>query len=149
MKSAKCKARQHSDQMMCECGRSWDVNDPEPPECPGTAAARENLEKIREVIKPALHGKTLPSLKEMPLKWLPTFGLVHTLLKVDWHSFPAAAFVVVSRPEGVFPGQGRDYLFYDSKGSPLMDLQLRDDLADRSANLRHWDAGVPGEWHSA
>lgn len=29
-----CKARQYSDQMLCECGLAWDVNDPEPPECP-------------------------------------------------------------------------------------------------------------------
>lgn len=29
-----CKARRHSDQMCCgRCGHSWDVNDPDPPEC--------------------------------------------------------------------------------------------------------------------
>lgn len=29
-----CKARQFSDQMVCEpCGLRWDVNDPEPPAC--------------------------------------------------------------------------------------------------------------------
>jgi len=27
-------ARQFSDQMLCShCGKAWDVNDPEPPEC--------------------------------------------------------------------------------------------------------------------
>lgn len=30
-----CKARQYSDQMLCECGLAWDVNDSEPPECKG------------------------------------------------------------------------------------------------------------------
>lgn len=28
-----CRARQHSDQMLCECGLAWDVNDPDPPDC--------------------------------------------------------------------------------------------------------------------
>ena len=29
-----CKARQYSDQMMCDkCALQWDVNDPEPPLC--------------------------------------------------------------------------------------------------------------------
>ena len=28
-----CKAVQHSDQMVCECGQRWDVNDPHPPNC--------------------------------------------------------------------------------------------------------------------
>lgn len=28
------KARRHGDQYHCsECGRQWDVNDPDPPEC--------------------------------------------------------------------------------------------------------------------
>ena len=30
----KCKAVQHSDQMVCEpCRLAWDTNDPHPPEC--------------------------------------------------------------------------------------------------------------------
>lgn len=30
-----CDARQYSDQMLCgRCGLGWDMNDPEPPECP-------------------------------------------------------------------------------------------------------------------
>ena len=29
-----CKARRHSDQMLCgPCGLAWDVNDPDRPEC--------------------------------------------------------------------------------------------------------------------
>lgn len=32
-----CEARQHSDQMMCgRCGLAYDVNDPDPPQCPRT-----------------------------------------------------------------------------------------------------------------
>ncbi len=30
---SRCKARQYSDQMACECGLAWDMNDPDPPEC--------------------------------------------------------------------------------------------------------------------
>ena len=29
----KCNAVQFSDQMVCDCGNVWDVNDPYPPEC--------------------------------------------------------------------------------------------------------------------
>lgn len=29
-----CQARQYSDQMLCRCGRAWDMNDPDPPHCP-------------------------------------------------------------------------------------------------------------------
>lgn len=33
---ATCHARQQGDQMCCgKCGKQWDVNDPEPPECGG------------------------------------------------------------------------------------------------------------------
>ena len=28
-----CKAKQYSDQMKCECGNEWDMNDPCPPQC--------------------------------------------------------------------------------------------------------------------
>ena len=39
-----CKARQYSDQMLCDnCGLQWDVNDPDSP-CPNT------LEKIRGLL---------------------------------------------------------------------------------------------------
>ena len=30
---SKCLAYQASDQMLCECGLQWDMNDPEPPVC--------------------------------------------------------------------------------------------------------------------
>lgn len=40
-----CTARQCSDQMNCDrCGLVWDMNDPEPPECPGKAETRPTHE---------------------------------------------------------------------------------------------------------
>ena len=30
---SQCRAYQVSDQMLCPCGRQWDVGDPEPPQC--------------------------------------------------------------------------------------------------------------------
>lgn len=33
IKSSECRAVQKSDQMTCECGLTWDVNDCDPPEC--------------------------------------------------------------------------------------------------------------------
>jgi uncharacterized protein YbaR (Trm112 family) len=52
-----CKARQVSDQMVCnQCGLLWDVNDAEPPVCktPLTYTdkqARKQLARIREVLR--------------------------------------------------------------------------------------------------
>lgn len=52
---SQCKARQMSDQMYCECGRSWDVNDPDPPECepqvkPAPLRGNECLNNLRNML---------------------------------------------------------------------------------------------------
>ena len=41
--SQTCRARQVNDQMICPCGKQWDVNDPEPPECGGYVAQDARL----------------------------------------------------------------------------------------------------------
>ena len=50
-----CEARQYSDQMQCgRCGLAWDVNDPEPPECPLDSSkdmGRETLDRLKEDLK--------------------------------------------------------------------------------------------------
>lgn len=44
------KARRHGDQYHCiACGKQWDVNDPEPPECKRESRAGEKA--IREMRK--------------------------------------------------------------------------------------------------
>ena len=46
-------ARQHSDEMHCShCGKTWDVNDPEPPECAEQSASdtlrrHQQLRRVR------------------------------------------------------------------------------------------------------
>lgn len=42
-----CKARQHSDSMVCSCGNTWDVNDGDPPRCPGECQTPAPVERIR------------------------------------------------------------------------------------------------------
>ena len=46
-----CKARQHSDQMICDaCGLQWDVNDIDPPECnPVKYNARKACDVKKEI----------------------------------------------------------------------------------------------------
>lgn len=46
-----CKARQYSDQMLCQCGLAWDTNDPEPPECPayGVRDVRDSAPPVPDV----------------------------------------------------------------------------------------------------
>lgn len=51
--SKHCKAGQHSDQMLCACGLAWDVNDPDPPQCRGTAAAARGLAEMRAILRSA------------------------------------------------------------------------------------------------
>ena len=54
------KARQYSDQMHCaECGKQWDVNDPDPPPCKRESlAGRDAVESMRKLFrKDPLHGK--------------------------------------------------------------------------------------------
>jgi hypothetical protein len=47
------KARQYSDQMQCHvCGKAWDVNDPDPPEClTKQEKAHAECEKLRGLLK--------------------------------------------------------------------------------------------------
>ena len=52
--------RQYNDQYHCvECGKQWDVNDPDPPECKHeSTAGRDAIESIRKMFcKKPLHGK--------------------------------------------------------------------------------------------
>lgn len=50
---SRCKARQYSDQMLCQCGLAWDVNDPDPPECrvsqPVLSKDESGLEALRRI----------------------------------------------------------------------------------------------------
>ncbi len=146
-RSVDCKARQHSDQMLCECGLGWDVNDPDPPVCTKQTIATRELDMMRDTIRPPNFGRGLKTLKAVPLNWLPAFGLPEGLLRVDWSTMPLAAFVVISKPVG--DGPGRDYQFYDKKGGRLMDVQVREDYGSRTANMRHWVDGNTGGWQSA
>lgn len=51
------KARQYSDQMHCHvCGKQWDVNDPEPPECiteeeKRRQKGRQQVEKLQRQLR--------------------------------------------------------------------------------------------------
>lgn len=52
--------RRYSDQYHCsECGKQWDVNDPDPPECQRESrAGRDAIESIRKLFrKDPLQGK--------------------------------------------------------------------------------------------
>lgn len=50
-----CKAIQHSDQMNCVCGNTWDVNDPNPPACKHATeeaylVSKETLQQVFEAL---------------------------------------------------------------------------------------------------
>ena len=44
---SKCLAYQASDQMLCECGLQWDMNDPEPPVC--NARRVDKIKQLNEL----------------------------------------------------------------------------------------------------
>lgn len=57
---SRCKARQFSDQMVCQCGLAWDMNDPDPPPCrvnqPVLTKKERGVAALRR-IKETLGGK--------------------------------------------------------------------------------------------
>ncbi|EPH1213580.1 hypothetical protein R2389_003534 [Pseudomonas aeruginosa] len=63
-----CKARQHSDQILCECGLGWDVNDPDPPQCPKLAESTWTLVKPSQVA--AIGQKTEQRTPAVGRSWL-------------------------------------------------------------------------------
>lgn len=122
-----CKARQHSDQMLCECGLGWDINDPEPPTCRKLAVGRQALESAREILTAPLRlmsrKKQLLSLQEMPLRWLPADTLKAGLHTVTWASLPEASYVTIDLLRGREAEVGRQYRFYGETGELLLEVR--------------------------
>lgn len=143
-----CMARQYSDQMQCQCGLAWDVNDPEPPECPRHKLARDTLTSVRSLLEPRPERTYLLTLKEMPLRWLPACGISEGLYQVDWTDYPEFGYVMVTRPADT-AAQGRNYLFFSKAGGQLVEVEVRDGFAGRVANRRDAMGPVRGEWVSA
>lgn len=122
-----CRARQHSDQMLCECGLGWDVNDPEPPPCRKAAVGRQALESAREILSAPMRlisrKKQLLSLQEMPLRWLPADTLKAGLHTVRWASLPDASYLTVDLVRGREGELGRHYKFYSETGEFLLEVR--------------------------
>lgn len=61
MSKSDCKARQHSDQMVCHaCGLVWDMNDPDPPTCGNQPALFPNEQGSAPQIMPGKLPQSLP-----------------------------------------------------------------------------------------
>lgn len=119
MTAKTCRARQHSDQMLCDCGLGWDMNDPEPPECRSTAVATQQLAAMRVTLQEpsrfASVQKRLLKLQEMPLNWLPVDNIEVGLYLVQWDSLPDAVFVLVDNI-GNGLSDGKHYRFFTARG---------------------------------
>lgn len=119
-----CKARQYGDQMSCECGLGWDTNDPDPPMCRKKVVAHQELAASRAILEQpaflALKRDKLLSLQEMPLGWLPNFGVPAGMYTVNWPSLPDASYVVIN---ALANGQGRGYQFFTAKGIELIHVR--------------------------
>lgn len=62
-----CRAYRSGDQMRCPCGLAWDVDDPDPPECPRTRAAN-NGHMVDLRVAPDRRARTPGTVKlEMPV----------------------------------------------------------------------------------
>jgi diadenosine tetraphosphate (Ap4A) HIT family hydrolase len=58
------KARQYSDQLHCHiCGKQWDVNDPEPPECINEETPPERKRRVTK--KDARKRQTRRRIEEL------------------------------------------------------------------------------------
>lgn len=115
-----CKIRIHGDQTTCACGLAWDTNDPAPPECRKGIVARQELSAARAILQEpsflAIKRAKLLYLQEMPMGWLPAFGVPEGLFTVDWPSLPDASYVVITRE------RGRSYYFYSAKGVLVVEV---------------------------
>lgn len=141
-KPLRCKARQTSDQMTCVCGLAWDMNDPDPPDCPKHQLANKTLEDCRQILKPAvlLNRTRLLSLQEVDLGQLPAFGLPEKLVTISWRSLPDAAYATI-RPNATH--DGKVYTFFTVTGEMLMEADVRESFDGRRVSVRA-DGG--GEW---
>lgn len=148
--SKTCEARRQGDQMQCRCGLAWDLNDPDPPQCQKAAVGNEALGQARKIIA-GNQGQQLDllSVPEMPLRYLPSFGVGAGLYVVDWRSEPRFGLVLISRVDSGPAVQGRDYLFFSKAGTPLLELQIREDYTGRRAMRRDVMGPIPGEWVAA
>ncbi|WP_281686399.1 hypothetical protein [Pseudomonas citronellolis] len=159
IKSRDCKARQHSDQMRCDaCGLAWDVCDPDPPICckdvtEATAQQRREtgsqaIEKIRQALASttATPGDQPLPLRELPLKWLPAFGLAECLMHVNWTSMPEASYAHVKSVHSQIGTPGRIYTFFTKTGTPVIEVEVFDDYDSRRCSVRHYVGPGFGEW---
>lgn len=90
-----CQARQYSDQMYCpKCRITWDVSDPDPPECPGRMA-REAAKLLRENLVPPNVVKTKQDAQELtkrdPSGRVWRVGERYYLAVMKSHRFPVLA----------------------------------------------------------
>lgn len=143
MSSKNCKARQHSDQMVCPCGLAWDMNDPDPPECRQGVVAKQELAAMRVVLQEpsrfASIQRRLLTLQEMPLRWLPTANVAAGLYTVRWDSLPKAVFVLVDDfTIGKVPG--KSYKFFNERGRLDVEVERVEGLVC-PFRYRHGDGG--------
>lgn len=160
IKSRDCRAKQHSDQMRCDaCGLVWDVCDPDPPNCSTAATdavARQRretgsqaIEEIRRTLVPAATPADQPlPLRELPLKWLPAFGLAECLMHVNWTSMPEASYAHIKSVHSQIGTPGRIYTFFTAAGTPVIEVEVFDDYDSRRCNVRHYVGPGFGEWHN-
>ncbi len=86
-----CKAKQYSDQMVCEvCDLTWDMNDPKPPVCgkePELKIYTSEKEMLKDIIKQLEADKAM--LVEMCEKMLPFFEreAIQAQMMVGMNSF--------------------------------------------------------------
>lgn len=138
-----CRARQHSDQMLCDCGLGWDMNDPEPPECRSTAVATQQIAAMRVILQEpsrfASVQKRLLKLQEMPLNWLPVDNIEAGLYLVHWASMPDAVFVLVDDAgNGMSPG--KHYRFFTARGRLHLEVK-RSTNPMNALQVKHADGG--------
>lgn len=68
-----CKARQFSDQMSCSaCGLTWDMNDPDPPEC----QLEKNIKKVAADIQMVADAHEMPEMPKGEITLDDFFGVI-------------------------------------------------------------------------
>ena len=142
-----CEARQFSDQMRCErCNVTWDVNDPDEPECNKLKTASDTTRNLlSSLAAPPKRSDKLLTLPDLPLNHLPAFGVQPGL---HLSNYPETAFVVITRNEIAHSQRHRNYMFYRVNGEPAFEVDVLEQRGYNTVRLREHFRGQISPWRN-
>lgn len=156
-----CTARQFSDQMRCKHGISWDVNDPDVPDCTKqqqcprvTPAERDHRAEVhgqpyiqkdtRSIPVSGVQTEVHEQLRDIGFTGNPAFGVLCGLYKSNLNGEP----VIVSIEWLPEYDQNRMYTYYTTGGRRLFQILSRATKSGTMLRQRYSMGNGWGEWEN-